>query len=141
MKTWMATMLVTLALCVPAFTQGRSGTEAVSADDYIGVWYAFEEGVMPDEKKGEEPSRLVILRDQKNSLIVFLAYRAADRQIRFHVGAGRFDHGVLRFTDQNGIPFRLSFGRNLQHGRFLGVNWDFPGSDSDLGGYLRMELK
>lgn len=138
-------MIISLAalMSLPVFAgnQREIPSTGPRIEDYLGVWQAFREGDMPDRRKGEEPSKLVILRDSGSRVVVFLADRAADRQIHFVYGTASLDSDGLRFRDQNGLAYLISFGDNADYGRFLSVSWDFPQAEGDLGGYIRVEVK
>jgi hypothetical protein len=136
MKVWFAGLVAASVTILCACGQVRSPVE-----DYLGVWRAFREGTMPQSTNGEVPSTLVVFRDQTNRIVVLLALRAADRQVKFYYGIASHDGRVLKFTDQTGIPYRLSFGESLEHGRFLAAQWDIASVESDLGAFLRVDPK
>ena len=126
---------------VPCFLFGLgnlSAAEKPGVNEFLGVWEAFQEGDPPNKNLGEEPSKLVILRDASERIIVVLAVRYADKQIRFHYGVARFSNGELIFTDQRGLANRVSMGVDLKYGRFLSIKPDNLGAEADYGVYVKV---
>ena len=134
-------VILVLTISLPASAQGQKAAPSAMAvlEEYLGVWSAFSEGTAPN--KDEEPSKLIVFKDVSNRIVVFLAYRFADRQIHFIYGFAKMERGALRFVDQMGLPYVLSFGDSVDHGRFLTIAWDNPASESDYGEYLRVSMK
>ena len=111
--------------------------------DFFGIWEAVLEGTPPDTAKKEEPSKLIIFKDNANRTVVFLAVRNADRQIKFIYGVATFKDGKLYFNEQGGVlegfPYVIRFG-----GRFSSVIsvWpDHPYAEASFGDFIKVTLK
>ena len=134
--------LILLFVAPTAWMQNKElPNSQATVKDFIGIWEAFQEGDLPDKSKGEEPSKLAIWQDGNNRIIVFLATRYADRQIRFRYGVARVNKGVLFFTDERGFAFKITIGRNADYDRFLGVKPDIPDAESEVGSFRKVDIR
>jgi len=95
---------------------------------------------MPLASKGEESSALSITRNAAGEIGVLLRYRYADRKIHFTYGIAHLRDGRLYFTDKDGFNYVIGFGDNADYGAFLDVT-DYPNTEVDYGGYLRVSQK
>jgi len=134
-------LLLLLVTQVSWMQNKGSSTSQATSNEFIGIWEAFQEGDPADKARREEPSKLVILQDADNRIIVFIATRYADRQIRFHYGVARLDKGGLVFTNQKGFPLRITVGRNAGYGRFLAVRPDLAGAESEIGSFRKVDIR
>ena len=140
----MKALSILLLLLVTQFSWAQdkgSASGHATANQFIGIWEAFQEGDPPDKARREEPSKLVILQDGDNRIVVFVATRYADRQIRFRYGIAHLDKGGLVFMDQKGFPVRITVGRNTEYDHFLGVRPDLAGAESEIGSFRRVDFR